>query len=257
MAASLRNPEATVAASNGDSACVPRFDGVDSADAASHYDAQGARLSPSHAKSIDVIFASPLPGRTFSLLAALSIVLAVLSPVNGQTVQPTVLLLDGLGVYMENNYVGVSTLAAALRRQGYRAVVDTHMMLKSEQERPDIIIGHSMGGTSALRRARQMVRAGEQEPLVITIDAAPGSPSCPVSRCINIHGPGFPDIAGAQNIDAWDVSGRMVPHALLATNDAIQRLILEQTATQMASLAARNAPPPITGAVPLPRPRPD
>lgn len=202
-----------------------------------------------------MIFAAPPLRRTFSVLAALSIVLTALSPAAGQTIQPTVLLLDGLGVYMENNYVGVSTLAAALRRQGYRAIVDTHMMLRSRQERPDIIIGHSMGGTSALRRAREIARSGEGEPLVITIDAAPGSPPCPVSQCINVHGPGFPDIPGAQNIDAWDISGPMVPHALLATNPEVQRLILAETAERMPALMSRYNPAPMTGAVPIPLPR--
>lgn len=182
-----------------------------------------------------------------------TLTLAVLA--HADAPKPTVLLLDGLGVYMENTYVGVSTLAAQLRRQGYRTVVDTHMMLKSGQETPDIIIGHSMGGTSALRRAREITRAGEGEPFVITIDAAPGSPSCPVPHCINIHGPGFPSISGAQNIDAWEVGARMVPHALLATNEAVQRLILEQTAALMPQLAARNEPAPATGLVPLPPPR--
>ena len=189
-------------------------------------------------------------------LAVFTAVAMLTAPADARAAKPTVLLLDGLGVYMENTYVGVSPLAAQLRRQGYRTVVDTHMMMKSGEEKPDIIIGHSMGGMAALRRAREMTRAGEGEPFVFTIDAAPGSPACPVAQCINIHGPGFPDIGGAQNIDAWDAGARMVPHALLATNEAVQRLILDRTASLMPELAARNERADAAALVPLPRPAP-
>lgn len=164
----------------------------------------------------------------------------------------TALLLDGLGVYVANSYVGVSTLAGPLQQQGYRTVVDTHFMRKSNGELPSVIIGHSMGGSAALSYATRLVQAGYPAPLVITIDAAIGSPPCGVPRCINIHSPGFPDIVGAQNIDAWRSGANMVNHAMLATNPAIQRLVLQFTATLMAQYAA----PQETSAMPLPPPSP-
>ncbi|MCK0197682.1 alpha/beta fold hydrolase [Ancylobacter sp. 6x-1] len=152
--------------------------------------------------------------------------------------RPTVLLLDGLGVYMENPYVGVSSLAGSLQRQGYRTVLDSHFMNRSAGEVPAVIIGHSMGGASALTFARRMVSAGQPAPLVITIDAGPVPLAC-VSECINIHGPGFPDVAGARNIDAWKSGANMVAHAMLATNPVVQQIVLDATARYIARHATR------------------
>ncbi|MBS7539831.1 alpha/beta fold hydrolase [Ancylobacter lacus] len=172
--------------------------------------------------------------------------LALLLPAgaNAQETRPTVLLLDGLGVYVKNDYIGVSPLAGPLRQQGYDTVLDTHFMTHSGGLKPAVIIGHSLGGTSALRLARKMAESGQTPPLVITIDAAPGSPGC-VGQCINIHGPGFPDIPGARNVDAWKSGAFLVSHAMLATNPSIQRMVLQLTAQHIAHLAApAEASPP-------------
>ena len=147
---------------------------------------------------------------------------------------PLVLLLDGLGVYVESNYIGVSALARPLQQQGFRTRVDSHLMAKTGNLAPDIIIGHSMGGDTAIRYSRQMMRAGLPAPMVITIDAAPAPPACVVPRCINIHGPGFVNVRGATNIDAWRSGARFVNHALLATHPVVQRIVLDQTAAWMA-----------------------
>ncbi len=146
---------------------------------------------------------------------------------------PLVLLLDGLGVYVESDYVGVSALARPLRQQGFRTLTDSHLMSRTQGVQPDIIIGHSMGGDRALRYARQLVAAGRPAPVVITIDAAPAPPSCPVPRCINIHGPGFADVRGAQNVDAWASGARFVNHAQLPTAPVVQQIILNQTQSFM------------------------
>lgn len=168
---------------------------------------------------------------------------------------PLVLLLDGLGVYVENDYVGVSALSRPLRQQGFRTRSDTHFLNKQAGAAPNVVIGHSLGGSTALRFAGDLVRRGDPAPLVITIDAAPGSPSCPVARCINIHGPGFPDVRGARNIDAWAAGARFVAHAQLPTHPAVEAMILDLTATYMtqwSSAQASRAPEAGTAA---PRPK--
>jgi hypothetical protein len=147
---------------------------------------------------------------------------------------PLAILLDGLGIYVAQNYVGVSALARPLQQQGYRTIVDNHFMRKAQGQVPAIIIGHSMGGQSALKLARQLVQAGYPAPDVVTIDAAPLPSPCPVERCVNIFSPGFPHVAGAQNISAWDHGAYMVSHAMLASNPAIQRMVLQYSANLIA-----------------------
>jgi hypothetical protein len=147
---------------------------------------------------------------------------------------PLAILLDGLGVYVQQDYVGVSALARPLQQQGYRTIVDNHFMRKVQGQVPAIIIGHSMGGQSALRLARQIVQAGYPAPDVITIDAAPLPSPCAVPRCTNIFSPGFPQVVGAQNISAWDHGAYLVSHAMLASNPAIQRMVLQYTASLIA-----------------------
>lgn len=160
---------------------------------------------------------------------------------------PLAILLDGLGVYVEQDYIGVSALARPLQQQGYRTIVDNHFMRKAQGEVPAVIIGHSMGGQSALRLARQLVQAGYPAPDVITVDAAPLPSPCPVARCVNIFSPAFPHVVGAQNISAWDHGAYMVSHAMLASNPAIQRMILQYTANLIAQrnsarMAAQRSP---------------
>lgn len=159
---------------------------------------------------------------------------------------PLVLLLDGLGVYIENDYIGVSALARPLQEQGFRTRTDSHLMAKTQGLVPDIIIGHSMGGETALRYSRSLARAGYPAPLVITVDAAPAPPACAVPRCINIAGPGFAQVRGATNISAWASGARFTSHAQLPTHPAVRQLILKETgawmASRRASLVATNAP---------------
>jgi hypothetical protein len=165
---------------------------------------------------------------------------------------PLAILLDGLGVYVQQDYVGVSALARPLQQQGFRTLVDNHFMRKAQAlvaqgQAPAVIIGHSMGGQSALKLARQLVQSGYPAPDVITIDAAPMPSPCAVSRCTNIFSPGFPQVVGAQNISAWDHGAYMVNHAMLASNPAVQRMILQYTENLIAErssqrVAARRPP---------------
>lgn len=186
------------------------------------------------------------------VFAGLVLALGLAGAASAQERRPTAVLLDGLGVYVTTSYVGVSALAEPLRRQGYRALIDNHLALNVAEERPAILIGHSMGGTMALRLAAREVAAGRPAPLVITIDAAFGSPPCPVPRCINYHSPGFPQIEGAENIDAWKAGAFMVPHAMLATNPAVQKLVLDRAA----ALIAEQRAPVVMRFAPVPEPRP-
>lgn len=157
---------------------------------------------------------------------------------------PLVLLLDGLGVYVESDYIGLSALARPLRRQGFRTRTDSHLMTKTQGLVPDVIIGHSMGGDMALRYARKLLAAGHPAPLIITIDAAPAPPACPVPNCINIHGPGFANVRGAVNIDAWASGAKFVSHAQLPTNPVVESIILDQTSAYLQKRTARLARPP-------------
>ena len=159
---------------------------------------------------------------------------------------PLILLLDGLGVYVESNYIGVSSLARPLQQQGFRTRTDSHLMARTQGLVPDIIIGHSMGGETAMRYAARLVRSGYPAPLIITIDAAPAPPPCPVARCINIAGPGFTRVRGATNISAWAAGARFVNHAQLPTHPAVKQLILQETGSwlsrrKVASAGASNA----------------
>jgi len=199
----------------------------------------------------------------FRWVAAIMLALiAGQGPAASQEPRPTVLLLDGLFIYVHQNYIGVSALAGALERMGYRAVVDTHLMSRTAREEPAMIIGHSMGGASALNHARGMVAAGKPAPLVVTIDAAFGSPPCAVPRCINYFSPGFPSVEGAENVDAWKAGAFMVNHAMLATNETVQRLVLghaaalmeERAAAAAAAAAAATSSAPLAAPVPVPRP---
>ncbi len=151
---------------------------------------------------------------------------------------PVALLLDGLGVYVESDYIGVSALTRPLARQGFQTRTDSHLMMKTKGIVPDVIIGHSMGGDTALRYATELARAGYKPPMVITIDAAPAPPACTVPRCVNIAGPGFTRVRGARNISAWDHGARFVNHAQLPTHAAVQELILKETGDWMAQRKA-------------------
>ena len=167
-------------------------------------------------------------------LLALTVLMGLSGAVQAQETAPLILLLDGLGVYVASDYIGLSALARPLQQQGFRTRLDSHLMAKTGGIVPDIIIGHSMGGDTAIRYSRQMMRAGQPAPMVITVDAAPAPPACAVPRCMNIHGLGFVNVRGATNIDAWASGAKFVGHPQLPTHPVVERIILDQTAAWMA-----------------------
>ncbi len=187
-----------------------------------------------------------------SIIGTVAMLAVAQAAARAQENRPTILLLDGLFIYVHQHYVGVSDLAPRLNAMGYRAVVDTHLMNRTAREEPAVIVGHSMGGSAALRFAREMKESGKPPPVVITIDAAFGSPPCAVPRCINFRSPGFPAIEGAENVDAWQAGAYMVNHAMLATNAAVQRLVLREAEAVLVARAVTGAP--LTAPVPIPRP---
>lgn len=175
------------------------------------------------------------PGRTHSavrsVLAALAATLLWNAPAAAQEpgtlpAGPTILLLNGLGVSTLNAGIGLNPLARRLRQEGYDAYVDSHAMTRSAGMVPDVIIGHSMGGVAALRYAAHLVANGAPEPMVITIDAAPAAPPCPVHRCYAIRGPGFAPVPGAVNIRARALGARASSHLRLPADPAVQDYII-------------------------------
>ncbi|MGA0562357.1 hypothetical protein ACO2RV_07910 [Ancylobacter sp. VNQ12] len=138
----------------------------------------------------------------------------------------TILLLNGLGVRAGNAGIGLNPLARRLWRAGYDVYVDSHAMGRSAGVVPDVIIGHSMGGVAGLRLAARLAAYGAPEPVVITIDAAPAAPPCPVSRCYAIRGPGFGPVAGAVNITARALGARASSHLRLPAHPAVENYIL-------------------------------
>jgi pimeloyl-ACP methyl ester carboxylesterase len=168
------------------------------------------------------------------LLAALAAALLCAPPATAQETGPrpagpTILLLNGLGVSTLNAGIGLNPLARRLRQEGYDAYVDSHAMGRSAGMVPDVIIGHSMGGVAALRYAAYLVANGAPEPVVITIDAAPAAPPCPVRRCYAIRGPGFAPVPGAVNITARALGARASSHLRLPAHRAVQNYILSRT----------------------------
>jgi len=59
-------------------------------------------------------------------------------------------------------------------------------------------------------------------------------------------------VVGAENIDAWQAGAFMVPHAMLATNPAVQQMVLRQAEAILAERLASSAP--LVAPVPIPRP---
>lgn len=159
----------------------------------------------------------------FALLAVL-----ITTPAAAQ-VKPTAVLLNGLAMYQPNSMTPLAPLADDLRRQGWRVIMDTHFMMRADDEEPVVIIGHSAGGGKALEFAARQKERTLFEPTVITLDAAPAW-RCPVKTCINLKTPLYPPVAGAKNIDAGRLTNPLLPHVTVALSEAARRLILRETA---------------------------
>ena len=158
-----------------------------------------------------------------TLLVALSATPAIAQ------VKPTAVLLNGLAMYQPNSMTPLAPLADDLRRQGWRVIMDTHFMMRADDEEPVVIIGHSAGGGKALEFAARQKERTLFEPTVITLDAAPAW-RCPVKTCINLKTRFYPPVAGATNIDAGRLSNPLLPHVTVALSEATRRIILRETA---------------------------
>ena len=154
--------------------------------------------------------------------------LLIATPAAAQ-VKPTAVLLNGLAMYQPNSMTPLAPLADDLREQGWRVIMDTHFMMRADDEEPVVIIGHSMGGGKALEFAARQKERALFEPTVITLDAAPAW-RCPVKTCINLKTPLYPPVAGARNIDAGRLTNPLLPHVTVALSEAARRIILRETA---------------------------
>jgi len=159
----------------------------------------------------------------------LALITALLATPAAAQVKPTAVLLNGLAMYQPNSMTPLARLADDLRRQGWRVIMDTHFMMRADEEEPVVIIGHSAGGGKALEFAALQKQRTLFEPTVITLDATPAW-RCPVKTCINLKTPFYPSVAGATNIDAAGLSNPLLPHVTVALSEAARQIILRETA---------------------------
>lgn len=158
-------------------------------------------------------------------------------------IKPTALLFNGLAQYQPGILTPLAPLAADLRRQGWRVVIDTHLGLWTKNEEPVLIIGHSAGGARAYMFGKRMVDEAKFHPTIITLDAATiwgDVYRCPVENCINIHSPTYPRIPGSYNLRSSNVTNSIVTHVSIPFNSDIRRAILQQSADLLRGGATLN-----------------
>lgn len=157
--------------------------------------------------------------------------------------KPTALLFNGLAQYQPGILTPLAPLAADLRRQGWRVVIDTHLGLWTKNEEPVLIVGHSAGGARAYMFGKRMVDEAKFHPTIITLDAATiwgDVYRCPVENCINIHSPTYPRIPGSYNLRASNVTSAFVTHVSIPFNSDIRKAILQQSADLLRGGATLN-----------------
>lgn len=165
---------------------------------------------------------------------ALAAAALIATPAAAQSpVKPTALLFNGLAQYQPGFLTPLAPLASDLRAQGWRVVIDTHLGLRSGDEEPVLIIGHSAGGARAYMFGRRMVKEAKFHPMIITLDAATiwgDVYTCPVESCINIHSATYPRIPGSYNLAASKVTDTVVTHVTIPLVSGIRKAILQQAA---------------------------
>ncbi len=182
----------------------------------------------------------------------------IVTPAAAQSpVKPTALLFNGLAQYQPGILTPLAPLAADLRQQGWRVLIDTHLGLYTRNEEPVLIIGHSAGGARAYMFAKRMVQEAKFHPAVITLDAATvwgDVYTCPVESCINIHTATYPKIPGSYNLRTSKLTDAIVTHVSVPFNTDIRRAIVAQASellkgsTDLHSItSAYNAEPPTKG----------
>lgn len=154
------------------------------------------------------------------LLAAL-----IATPAGAQT-KPTALLINGLFMYQPAALTPLASLGAALERQGFRVVIDTHFLLQHSDEEPVIVIGQSRGGSTALEFQKRQRQLAKYIPFTITLDAAPALPCAVPNWCVNIKTPRYRRVARAMNIPAPVPNIPLVDHVAMAFDDNVIRLVL-------------------------------
>lgn len=124
--------------------------------------------------------------------------------------QEKVLILRGLTHYSQDGWP-MAPLKAELEKAGFIVSIGNHTIDDLPTDTPDILIGHSMGGNTALRLASAQ-RTAKQPRLIITLDPgkAPLWHSCPAKvRCVNLYSPrlliGGQTVKGAENYKVKDV----------------------------------------------------
>lgn len=185
----------------------------------------------------------------------LAIVTALIATPAAAQVKPTAVLFNGLAQFQPGILTPLAVLAADLRRQGWRVVMDSHLGFWSRDEEPVLLIGHSAGGARAYQFARRQVEEVKFHPTIITLDAATvwgNVYRCPVKSCINIHTATYPRIPGSYNLRTAKVTDSFVTHVSIPFNSDIRRAILQQTAdllrgaSGLTTLAAAYSPEPPT-----------
>ncbi len=144
--------------------------------------------------------------------------------------KPSAVLCNGAFQYQPAMFTPLASLGDKLERQGWRVVIDNHILC-GEGEEPVLIIGHSAGGAAALAFAKRQVEQTKFHPTVILLDAAPwwsGVYRSPVAHCFSIRTPAYPKIPGCKNIDAPPL---VMGHVTIPFSDSVQRTILSYSAT--------------------------
>ena len=184
--------------------------------------------------------------------------------------KPVVILINGLFMYQPGAVTPLAPLANRLEAAGWEVCIDTHLLTRCPDLKPDMIVGHSQGGASALGLASRY-----PETIVVTFDAV-RMPPCRARRCVNFRTAGYPNVAKAENIPVFAGHATMVYHGnlqakVLAMADEIssapraERTIVERPRARKYSRAERRytrrskrreAPPQMVAALHPAEPKP-
>ncbi len=144
--------------------------------------------------------------------------------------KPTAVLCNGAFQFQPGMLTPLASLGRRLEQQGWRVVIDNHILC-GEGEEPVLIVGHSAGGASALAFAKRQVEQTKFHPTVVLLDAAPwwsGVYRSHVEHCFSIRTPEYPKIPRCKNIDAPPL---VMGHVTIPFSDSVQRTILSYSAT--------------------------